>query len=90
MFIALNKDFSILIKFDRVNLLKSFLFNLKTTVGNSKLFKSQISVIIHCFPELAALSSNVGSFALSDPEVGRYLRSSTMHVNSEAKTFVIK
>ena len=36
LFIALNKDFSILTNFDRGKLLKNFLFNIKTTVGNSK------------------------------------------------------
>ena len=90
LFIALNRDFSILTNFDRVKLLKNFLFNLKTTVGNSKLFKSKISVMIHYFPELAALSSTVALFALSDLEVERYLRSSNIHVKSEANTLALK
>ena len=46
--------------------------------------------MIHYFPELDALSSTVPLFALSDPEVGRYLRRSKIHVKSEANTFVLK
>lgn len=45
--------------------------------------------MIHYFPELAALST-VAVFALSDPEVGRYLRSSNIHVKSEANTLVLR
>ena len=90
LFMALNRDFSILTNFDRVKLLKNFLFNLKNIVGNSKSLKSQMAIMSHYFPELAGLSSTVALFALSDPEIARYLRSFNIHAKSEENIQALK
>ena len=83
LFAALNRDFHILANFDRIKLLKNFMFNIKSIVKNPTAFKNQMLIINHYFPETIKLSSSISLFALSDPEIGRYLRSMNIHGKSE-------
>ena len=83
LYFAINRDYGILSNFDRIKLLKDFLFNLKSIVGNAKMYKQQMLVITHYFPELLRLSSSIALFSLTDPEVARFLRSNEVNVKSE-------
>lgn len=83
LFFALNRDYGILANFDRIKLLKDFLFNLKSIVGNAKMFKQQMLVMTHYFPELIKLGSSMALFTLSDPEIGRFLRTNELSKKSD-------
>jgi hypothetical protein len=74
LFFAINEEFSILSNFDRMKLLKKFLFNFKTIMKSEKEFKSQMNLMVYYFPELKKLSSTFCLFALPDAEAARYLR----------------
>ena len=47
------------------------------------MFKQQMLVITHYFPELLRLWSSIALFSLTDPEVARFLRSNEVNVKSE-------
>ena len=83
LFFALNRDYGILANFDRIKLLKDFLFNLKSIVGNAKMFKQQMLVMTQYFPELIKLGSSMALFTLSDPEIGRFLRTNELSKKSD-------
>ena len=79
LFYAINSDFTTLRNFDRIKLLKLFLFNLKLAVQNPSKFKSELSMISYYFPEIKKLSAIFCLFCLADGDCARLLRSQNLH-----------